>query len=56
MKSSGVGGGGAGVASAVPKVLVCWKSGQKALKIRIKIAPNVVWLQKTSLRVCIKTH
>jgi len=28
MKSSGVGGGGAGDASAPPKVLICWKSGK----------------------------
>jgi len=28
----------------------------KALKIRVKIAPNVVWLQKLAPKVCIKTH
>jgi len=32
MKSSGVGVGGAGVASAPPKVLICWKSRQKPWK------------------------
>jgi len=30
MESSGVGGGDAGVASATPKVLISWKSGQNA--------------------------
>ena len=28
----------------------------KALKIRVKMAPNVVWLQKMAPNVCIKTH
>jgi len=32
MKSSCVGGGDAGVTSAPPKVLICWKSWQKAWK------------------------
>jgi len=30
------------------------KSG--ALKIRVKMAPNVVWFQKMTPKVCIKTH
>jgi len=32
MKSSGVGGGYAGVANATPIVLISWKSGQKPWK------------------------
>jgi len=62
-QNSGVGGGGAGVASSPPKVLICRKSGQnswkiwaKSLKIRKKIAPNVVWLQKMAPTVCKKSH
>jgi len=55
MKSSGVGGGGTGVASPPPKVLMCWKSWQSP-KIQVKMAPNVVWLQEMAPKVYIKTH
>ena len=58
MKSSGAGDGDAGVESASPKVLICWKSCQKLYKkkIRVKMAPNVVWFQKMTPKVWIKTH
>jgi len=55
MKSSGVGGGGAWVASTPQKVLICWKSWQKPWKSG-KMVSNVVWLQKMTPKVCIKTH
>ena len=55
MKSSGVGAGGAGVASASPKVWFAENLG-KVLKISVKMAPNIVWLKKVTPKVCIKTH
>jgi len=42
MKSSGVGRGGAGVASAPPQSFDLLKIWAKALKTRVKMALNVV--------------
>ena len=58
MKSSVVGDGDAGVASAPPKVLICWKSYQKLYKkkIRVQIAPDVDSFQEMMPKVCVKTH
>ena len=55
MNSSGVEGGGAGVANAPPKVDLP-KILANALKIWIKMTPNVVWLQKMVPKVYMKTH
>jgi len=44
---------GAWVASASLKVLI-WKIWARVLKIRVKMAPNVVWLQKVAPKVCRK--
>jgi len=51
MKSSCVGGGGAVVTSEPPKfwLLKIWA---KSLKIRVKMAPKVDWLQKMEPKVC----
>jgi len=56
MKSSGVEGGGEGVASAPPKIFDSLKIWAKVLKIRVKMAPNVFWLQKMAPNICMKTH
>jgi len=48
MKSSGVGGGDAGVKSEHQNVLICWKSGQNPWQM----APNVAWLRKMAPQVC----
>ena len=53
MKSSGIGGGGA---SAPPKSFNLLKIWATSLKIRVKMAPNVVWLQKMAPKVCRKTR
>ena len=60
--ASGVGGGGAGGASAHPKVSICQKSGQNLGQIAEnpgKMPENLgknVWLQKMALDLCTETH
>jgi len=54
MKTSSVGGGVQGL-QAHPQQYWFAENLGKSLKIRVKIAPNVVWLQKMAPKVCIKT-
>ena len=55
MKSSGVGGGSAG-SQAYPQKFWFAENLGKSLNTWLKIAPNVVWLQKMAPTICIKIH
>jgi len=55
VKSSSVGGGLQGF-QAHPKKFGLLKIWAKVLKIRVKIASKVVWLQKMVPKVCTKTR